>query len=402
MISYPQAIEIIAHHVAPPLPGERLLLLEAAGRIVATSLVAPHDMPPFAQSMMDGYAVRSRDTQVATPTQPVRLSVGPTLTAGEILHQPLAPRQAIRIMTGAPVPHGADTILRMEDSELEAELLVIRRPLRRGMALQRRGAEIRRGTVLLRPGEHLTPQRIGTALSLGLERVDVIRRPRVALLAPGDELLPPGAAWQPGKKWCSNLYALDLRAQELGCSSLNLGIVPDTLESLTEQLRQGLIADLIVILGASGRGDHDFAARAMTAMGAEVLFRGVATSPGRSITVARCQSALIFGLPGSPRAAFIGFETFVWPALRRLLGQRPLLPPTQEALLTTTLHVRPGVTHFVPARLQHGAEGWKATPIDTLLALVRAEAHPIGLIIVPPHRRQLPSRAQVRVQWLTL
>jgi molybdopterin molybdotransferase len=401
MISYPQAIQTIAQHVVQPLPAERLSLLEAAGRIVAMPLVAPYDMPPFAQSMMDGYAVRSRDTQAATPTQPVRLSVGPTLTAGEMLQQPLAPRQAIRIMTGAPVPHGADTILRMEDSELEAGLLVIRRPLRRGMALQRRGAEIRRCTVLLRPGERLTPQRIGTALSLGLESVDVIRRPCVALLAPGDELLPPGATWQPGKKWCSNLYALDLRVQELGCTSLNLGIVPDTLESLTEQLRQGLVADLIVILGASGRGDHDFATRAMTAVGAEALFRGVATSPGRSITVAHCQSSLIFGLPGSPWAAFIGFETFVWPALRMLLGQRPFLPPTQEATLTTTLHMRPGVTHFVPARLQHGAEGCRATPIDTLLALTRAEAHPISLIVVPPHRRQLPSRARVRVQRLT-
>lgn len=402
MISYPQAIQTIAQHVVQPLSAERLSLLEAAGRIVAMPLVAPYDMPPFAQSMMDGYAVRSRDTQVATPAQPVRLSVGPTLTAGAMLHQPLSPGQVIRIMTGAPVPHGADTILRMEDSELAAGMLVIRQPLPRGMALQRRGAEIRRGTILLRPGEHLTPQRVGTALSLGLDSVDVIRRPRVALMAPGDELLPPGAAWQPGKKWCSNLYALDLRVQELGCSSLNFGIVPDTLESLTQQLHQGLVADLIVVLGASGRGDHDFAARAMTAVGADVLFRGVATSPGRSLTVARCQSSLIFGLPGSPWAAFIGFETFVWPALRMLLGQRPLLPPTQEALLTTALHVRPGVTHFVPARLQYGAEGCKATPIDTLLALVRAEAHPVGLIVVPPHRRQLPSRARVRVQRLTL
>jgi molybdopterin molybdotransferase len=402
MISYPQAIQTIAQHVVQPLPAERLSLLEAVGRIVAMPLVAPYDMPPFAQSMMDGYAVRSRDTQVATPTQPVRLSVGPTLTAGAMLHQPLSPGQVIRIMTGAPVPQGADTILRMEDSELAAGMLVIRQPLPRGMALQQRGAEIRRGTVLLRPGEHLTPQRIGTALSLGLESVDVIRRPRVAFMAPGDELLSPGAAWQPGKKWCSNLYALDLRVQELGCSSLNLGIVPDTLESLTQRLHQGLVADLVVILGASGRGDHDFAARAMTAVGAEALFRGVATSPGRSITVARCQSSLIFGLPGSPWAACIGFETFVWPALRMLLGQRPLLPPTQEALLTTALHVRPGVTHFVPARLRYGAEGCRATPIDTLLALARAEAHPIGLIVVPPHRRQLPSRARVRVQRLTL
>jgi molybdopterin molybdotransferase len=188
----------------------------------------------------------------------------------------------------------------------------------------------------------------------------------------------------------------------LGCSTLNCGIVPDTLERLTQQLRQGLVADLIVILGASGRGDHDFAAQAMAAVGADVLFRGVATSPGRSITVARWQSSLIFGLPGSPWAAFIGFETFVWPALRMLLGQRPFLPPTQEALLTTALHVRPGVTHFVPARLQHAAEGCRATPIDTLLALVRAEAHPVGLIVVPPHRRQLPSRARVWVQRLTL
>src|SRR5215470_18172502 len=157
----------------------------------------------------------------------------------------------------------------MEESEVEAGALVLRQPLLRGLCVQRCGAEIRRGTVLLRQGERLTPQRIGVALALGLDSVDVIQRPRVALVAPGDELLAPGAAWQPGKKWCSNLYALDIRAQELGCTSVNLGIVADTLESLTVQLKRGLEADVVVILGASGRGDHDFATRAMAASGAE-------------------------------------------------------------------------------------------------------------------------------------
>jgi molybdenum cofactor synthesis domain-containing protein len=286
----------------------------------------------------------------------------------------------------------------MEESTVEAGTLVMCQPASPGLNIQRRGAEIRRRTTVLQRGERLTPQRIGVALALGIDAIEVVRRPRLAIVAPGDELLPPGAPWQPGKKWCSNLYALDIRAQELGCTSVNLGIVPDTLESLTEQLRRGLEADAVVILGASGRGDHDFAAPAMAAVGAEWVFRGVATSPGRSISVARHDQTLLFGLPGSPWAAFIGFEIFVWPALRAMLGQQPMLPRTHTAILATAVQVRPGVTHFLPARLQPGARGWVAWPVENLLTLTRAESQPLGLLVVPPHRRRLPAGARVQVQ----
>jgi molybdopterin molybdotransferase len=400
MVSYQDALERMLK-VVQPLASECLPLTAAYGRIVATPVVAPHPMPPFDQSLMDGYALRSSDTRTATPTRPVRLILGQTLTAGAQLAQPLQPRQAIRIMTGAPLPPGANTVVKMEESEVEAGALVIRQPLPRGLYIQRYGAEIRRGTVVLRQGERLIPQRIGVALSLGLHSVEVIRRPRVALVAPGDELLPPGAAWQPGKKWCSNIYALDIRVQELGCTSLNLGIVPDTLTSLSTQLRCSLETDMVVILGASGRGDHDFAAHAMAAIGAEMVFRGVATSPGRSVTVARCGQTLIVGLPGSPWATFVGFEVFVWPVLRAMLGQHPVLPLRQMATLATPLQVRPGVTSFIPARLQPCTTGWLALPVENLLELARAESHPRGLIVVPSHRRCLPSGSRVRLQPIT-
>jgi molybdopterin molybdotransferase len=400
MVSYQDALERMLK-VVQPLASERLSLTAAYGRIVATPVVAPHPLPPFDQSLVDGYTLRSSDTRTATAARPVRLRLGQTLTAGEQLEQPLGPRQAIRIMTGAPVPPRANTVVKMEESEVEAGALVIRQPLPRGLYVQRCGAEIRRGTVVLRQGDRLRPQRIGVALSLGLHSVDVMRRPRVALVAPGDELLPPGAAWQPGKKWCSNIYALDIRVQELGCTSLNLGIVPDTLASLSTQLKCGLDADVVVILGASGRGDHDFAARAMAAIGAEMVFRGVATSPGRSVTVARCGQTLIVGLPGSPWAAFVGFEVFVWPVLRAMLGQHPVLPMRQRATLATPLQVRPGVTSFIPACLQPRTTGWLALPVENVLELARAESHPLGLIIVPPHRRCLPSGSRVHLQPIT-
>jgi molybdenum cofactor synthesis domain-containing protein len=384
------------------LPAEQLPLAAAHHRILATALVAPHDLPPFDQSLVDGYALRSADTRAATPDSPVRLPVGQTLTAGETLPQSVPPRQVLRIMTGASMPRGVDAVIKIEDGEIEAGRLVVRHPIPRGMYVQRRGTEVRCRTVVLHAGARLTPQRIGTALSLGIDTAEVVRRPRVAFVAPGDELLPPGAPLQPGKKWCSNLYALELRAQEVGCHSVNLGIVPDTLEALTARLRQGLEEDIIVILGASGRGEHDFATRAMTEVGAEILFRGVATSPGRSVTVARCRRTLLFGLPGSPWAAFVGFEVFVGPALRALRGQRPILSPTQEAVLTTAVHLRRGVTHFLPARLQPCADGWQATPVSTLLALARAESQGLGLLVVPPHRRSLPQGARVRVRMLTV
>lgn len=400
MLSYPQAVACMLQHVQP-VPHEQVALTAAYGRWVATPLVAPHALPPFAQSMMDGYAIRSRDTQQATTVHPVRLSIQGTLTAGASTTASLRVSQAMRIMTGAPVPPGADTILRLEDSEVDASALVLRAPLTRGRWIQGRGAEIRQRTVVLRRGDRLTPQRIGVALSLGLSHVEVLRQPRVAFVAPGDELLPPGAPWQPGKKWCSNLYALAVRARELGCESINLGLVPDTLESLTVALQRGLAADLVVILGASGRGDHDFAAQALQALGAETLFRGVATSPGRSVTVARCQHTLLCGLPGSPWAAYIGFEAFVWPAIRALLGQRPALPPYHAATLATALQCRPGATVFVPARVEAGTAGWQAFPLDSLLTVAQADTSPLGLIVVPPHRRHLPAGARIRLQLLT-
>ena len=400
MIHYRQALDIILS-VCTPLASECIALTAACGRILATPIVAAHDVPPFTQSLVDGYALRSTDTHGATRENPVRLRISQTLTAGDVLQQPLLPQQAIRIMTGAPLPRGVQTVLKLEESEVDHDVLVVRRALAPGIAIQRRGAELRRRTVVLRAGERLTPQRIGTALSLGSSTVEVTRRPRVAFVAPGNELLPPGAPWQPGKKWCSNLYALELRAQELGNTSVNLGIVPDTLAALVARLRDGLMADVIVILGASGRGERDFAVRALTELGADMLFRGVATSPGRTVTVARHQHTLVFCLPGSPWAAFVGFEVFVWPALRALLGQRPTLPPVYEAMLTVPVQGQRGTTHFVPARLQPRSTGWHATPLAGLLALARAESAPLGLIIVPPSRRRLRQGARVRVQGLT-
>lgn len=400
MLSYHQALETLLQTVQP-LPGESMPLTEAYGRIAAAALVAPNAMPPFDQAMFDGYALRSGDTRTASPAHPLCLPVQATLTAGAHVDQPLGPRQAIRIMTGAALPRGADTVIKFEESTVVDGSVVLQRPWPRGAGMQRRGAEIRQHTLVCKAGDRLTPQRIGVALALGVSQVEVYRRPRVALVAPGDELLPPGAPLQPGKKWCSNLYALDIRLQELGCTSINLGIVPDTLASLTERLRQGLDADIVIILGASGRGDHDFAGRAMAAVGARTVFRGVATSPGRSLAVTQCDTTRFFGLPGSPWAAFVGFEAFVWPMIRALCGQASPLPLSHSATLDTAVTVRPGVTHFLPARLQQRQTGMVASPVQALLGLARAESAPLGLIIVPPHRRAFAVGARARVQPIT-
>ena len=396
MLSYAQALQAILGNLPQTPRAERLPLTAACWRVPSKAVAAPHDMPPFDQSMMDGYAVRCRDTRAAAPGQPARLALGPTLTAGEYLERPLPPGRAVRIMTGAPVPRGADAVIKMEDSAVDGGRLVLCRPLDRWLNVQRRGDEIRRRTVVLRRGECLTPQRIGTALALGLAEVDVARRPRVALVAPGDELLPPGAPLQPAMKWCSNLYALVLRAQELGCEGVNLGIVPDTLDSLTDALRRGLECDLVVILGASGRGRHDFAAPAMDALGAEPLFRGVAANPGRGVTVARRGQTLIVGLPGSPWGSFVGFEAFVRPAVRKLLGQRPF-PRRLTAVVETPVRVRPGSTHFFPCRLQPVSEGWQATLLSDLLDLSRADSQALGLLVLPPHRRLLRAGSRALI-----
>jgi molybdenum cofactor synthesis domain-containing protein len=395
MLRYQEALEYLLDAVAS-LPTERLLLTESIGRTLSADLVTPHPMPPYHQSLMDGYAVRSATTRRATVAQPVRLTLGATLTAGQTLSEPVSAGQAVRIMTGAVMPDGTDTVIRLEDGEVDGDALVVRQPLSHGQYVQRRGAEVRPHTVICQAGEVLTPQRIGMALALGLTTAEVVRTPRIALVAPGDELLPPGTPLQPGKKWCSNLYALELRARELGGVSLNLGIVPDTLEALIAALQQGLSHDVVMILGASGRGDHDFAGRAMAAVGARNLFRGVAMAPGRSTAVAQHQQTLIFGLPGSPWATLVTFEALVAPALRAMLGQSPAAPVW--AVLTADVQVRRGLTHFIPVQLQAGEQGWRATPLRDLLAVAQAEPTSCGWLRVPPHRRRLAQGARVRVQ----
>ena len=400
MIAYRQALDLILS-MSKRLPPERLALTSAQHRIVAQDLIAPYDAPPFDQSLMDGFAVRSADTRRATPDDPVRLAIGPTLTAGDAWQQSIASGQAIRIMTGAALPSGVNAIIKVEDSETQDGKLLIRRPVARGAHVQRRGSEIRRRTVVVRQGERLTPQGIGIALALGIDTAAVVQCPQVALVAPGDELLPPGAPFEAGKKWCSNLYALALRTREVGAEPMNLGIVPDTLAALTASLERGLTADLVVVLGASGRGDHDFAMQAMQQVGATLLFRGVATSPGRTVTVARHQHRLIFGLPGSPWAALVGFEVFIRPALRALLGQRARLPLRHTACLTAAVQVRRGLTHFIPVHLQTGIEGLHATPLASFLDLAQVDTPHLGLLVVPPHRRTLAPGTRVQVQPFT-
>lgn len=400
MIAYRQALDLIlamSHRLSP----EHLPLTSAQRRILAQELIAPYDSPPFDQSLMDGFAVRSADTRHATPDAPVQLTIGQTLTAGADWQPTVASGQAIRIMTGASMPGGVNAIIKVEDSETQDGKLIIRQPVARGTYVQRRGAEVRRRTMLLRQGERLTPQGIGTALALGVDTAAVVQRPQVALVAPGDELLPPGAPFEPGKKWCSNLYALALRTREVGAAPINLGIIPDTLDALTASLEQGLEADVVVILGASGRGDHDFAAQAMREVGATLLFRGVATSPGRTVAVARHQHRLIFALPGSPWATLVGFEVFIRPALRAMLGQRAKLPLPQPARLTAAVQVRRGLTHFIPVQLQAGADGLHATPLTSFVALAQVDTPHLGLLVVPPHRRMLAPGTRVQVQPFT-
>ncbi len=396
MLSYQLALQDVREAVSR-LTSESIALTEALGRVLAADLAAPNAMPPFDQSLMDGYALRSRDTRVATAAQPVRLAIGATVTAGDPLQQTPPPRQAIRIMTGAPIPVGLDAVIRLEDAEIQNHALVIAQPLRRGQFIQRRGAEVRPSTVLGRVGERLTPQRIGMALALGLAEAEVVRRPRIAFVAPGDELLQPGAPLQPGKKWCSNLYALSERARELGHDSDNLGIVPDTMEALTAALQVGLshACDVIVILGASGQGDHDFAGRAMSDVGARLRFRGVAIAPGRSTAVTQHQQTLIFGLPGSPWATFITFEILVKPALDAMLGRKVDRPI--QAVLTSECQGRRGINHFIPVRLQSRQTGLQAVPLRDLLAVAQAETGSLGLLMTPSSRHRLPEGTPVKV-----
>jgi molybdopterin molybdotransferase len=340
VITVEQALEKVLEHVSI-LEAEESPILSCLGQVLAGDVVSAINIPPLDNSAMDGYAVRSADTRGAGSKSPRVLRVTDTVAAGAMARSRVEPGTAIRIMTGAPIPDGADSVVKFEDTDeseragVPAEVGVLIE-LEPGANIRLAGEDIAAGSLVLSKGTTLRPSEIGVLASLGLPQVRVIRRPVVAILATGDEVTDIAQPLPEGKIYNSNSYSLAALAQRYGAVPRMLGIAPDNQGSLIAKLNLGQGADMVLTSGGVSLGDYDVVRDVLTEQG-EIIFWRVKEKPGKPVVFGLFKGAgskdiPFFGLAGNPVSAMVNFELFVRPAILRMMGRRKLAKPVVRAV----------------------------------------------------------------------
>lgn len=395
MISVDEALAIVLRETGV-LPAESIALEDTAGRILAEEVVADADQPPFAKAMMDGYALRSQDVRVA----PAELEVVEEIPAGAMPTHALAAGQAARIMTGAPLPRGADCVQMVEKTEPArgGEWVRILEAVEAGTNVAPRGRELKAGQRVLSPGDGLTPSRIGLLSGVGKGTVLAHRRPRVAVAPTGDELVPWDVTPKPGQIRNSNGPALAAACRQLGAEVQDLGIIRDDAAALGECLHTGLTSDLLLLSGGVSMGTYDLVEEALDGEGVEIFFRKIAIRPGKPAVFGRKGSCLVFGLPGNPVSSLVIFQVLVAQSLRKMRGERRPAGLELDALLDSPVTQHKGRTSYLPGTLRFAGDSARIQPIPSsgsadLPAYSRANA----LLIIPADRDRVEAGERLRV-----
>lgn len=398
MISVDEARKIILSHIKA-LGAEKTNLFSALGRVLAEDVLSPMNIPPWNNTAMDGFAVRAQDTQGASPQNPVILEVIEDLPAGSMAKYPVGPGQATRIMTGAPIPEGADAVVRVEDTGLiddrHVKIFVEVEPSR---DVRMAGEDIKMGEVILNKGTLLRPADIGLLASIQRSFVAVYQRPVVAILSTGDELVEIDEPITKGKIVNSNGYSLAAQVLECGGIPVQLGIAKDTREDLEEKLSQGLRADVLISSAGVSVGDHDYVKEVLKNLGADMQFWRVAMKPGSPLTFGVLREKPVFGLPGNPVSAMVTFELFVRPTLRKMSGHRRLFPPLLKAVTEETIKAVKGKTHFVRVILTlRNGRYYASTTGAQGSGILRSMSLSQGLAVVPETRGVIKAGEEVSV-----
>jgi len=394
------ALRSILSHV-PRLSPEEVAISEAAGRVLATDVVAAEDLWPFPRSAMDGFAIRSADVAGAAADHPVELRITGALFAGDTPAVAMGHGQAVRIATGAPIPEGADAVLPVEIVEVRGHRLVVRGPVEPGRHIFPAGEDAQSGEVVLTAGTVLRAGSIGLLASLGVTRVPVVRRAEVALLTVGDELIDVPESLPQGRVRDSNSYALAAAVAEAGGRALRLGIARDDLNAVTALIRRGLRSDALIVCAGVSVGDRDVVRAALGEAGVDLLFQRVAMKPGAPAVFGMAEKTPVFGLPGNPGAAMVAFEELVRPALQTMMGYRECFRPTVRAILTEPVSVKPGRRRYLWARAEVRGGRIMVEPLRKQgTATLRSISDANALVMLGPDISALDRGATVRVQVL--
>jgi molybdopterin molybdotransferase len=386
-----------------PLPAETCACADALGRVLAEPVASQRTLPPYDVSAMDGYAVLAADLAAAADARSVELPVVFEMAAGAQPDRPLPRGAAARIFTGAPLPPGADAVVRQEDVQRDGDRVRFTAPTTVANNVRPAGEDVRDGDVVLEPGARLGPAALGLLASLGRSHVAVRQRPKVAILSGGDELIEPDGDPRGGRIVSSNSYSIAAQCREIGADPLYLGIARDTPEDLERLLRAGLSAHVLVTSAGVSVGDRDYVRPVLEKLGCQIGFWGVRIKPGFPLVFGRMGEAgpFVFGLPGNPVSAMVTFEEFVRPALLRMAGRAKWFRPRIEAELAEPMKKAAGRMHLVRVRLERQGERVIATPTGNQSSgVLRSMALAQGLLIFPADATSLERGARVSVQVL--
>ena len=375
-------------------PGYELCFVENAnGRVLAEEITSPRDLPPFTNSSMDGFAIHSDDVSKATTISPVRLPVTMDIPAGFFPGSPLSVGSAARILTGAPIPQGADSVVPVENTDLSDKTqteslpayVTIYAPVQNGDNVRSRGEDVQKGQLILKTCRVLQPQDVGLLISLGIRQVKVLKKPRIALFSSGDELLTPDQPLTEGKIYDANRYVLTTLLEKAGAEVIQLGIASDSRKSVTDTLEQALIdaPDLIVSSAGVSVGAFDYVRMVIEENG-KLDFWRVNMRPGKPVAFGSYKGIPFLGLPGNPVSAYIGCLVFVLPILRYLQGQAPYIPKNIKTVLKEPLKSPDGRESFYRGKVTKNENVYEACLTGhqgsgNLFSLVQANA----LLIVP-------------------
>jgi molybdopterin molybdotransferase len=400
VVTVAEANARLAAHLAPLGRAEEVALLDALDRALAADLPSPVDLPAFPRSTMDGFAVRAADTYGASEGLPAYLSLCGEVPMGRAAELRVRPGEAARVHTGGMLPPGADAVVMVEYTQaLDAGTIEVARPVAVGENIVPVGEDVRAGGPLLARGRRLRPQELGGLAAVGLARVRVAARPRVAILASGDEVVPPDVAPALGQVRDINSYTIAALARRAGGEPLLQGIAPDDGPALRRMAEAALAAsDVLVISAGSSVSTRDKTAEVIAALGPPgILVHGVAIQPGKPTIIAVAGGKAVFGLPGNPVSTMVAFELFVAPALRLLQGAGEANGATASARLARNIASKPGREDYVPARLERrGGELW-ADPVFGKSNQIATMIHADGLIRVPLDRAGLYGGDEVEV-----
>ncbi len=386
----------------PVLGVEKVSLLDTLERVLGEDIVALRDNPPWDNSAMDGFAVRYEDIKQAhAVTTPTMLTVIEDVPAGKFPAKAVGKGEAIRIMTGAPVPKGADTVLKVEDTENQPTWVKVFKEEKKGANIRLQGEDVRKGDCIIPRGKIIRPAEAGMLAILAKSFVFVYQRPRVAILSTGDELADLDERFSEEKIVNSNSYGIAAQAKEAGGLPMLLGIAKDSPEDLKAKIRQGLNADFLVLSGGVSMGDYDFTKPVFQELGGEMNFWKLAIRPGQPVAFGKIGKTLAFGLPGNPVSSMITFEQLVRPAILKMCGSQTLARPVVQAIFQEKFSKRPDRRHFLRGILwmENGMLMVRTTGSQgsgILTSMVKAN----GLIDIPVEVEKLKPGDVVNVQVL--